>query len=110
MKVHWQKLKAEEINIRCPICDRLTAPPDEHYCEHTFFVHVAPSVDDSFFDFIHPDMAKSLSKRFNKRSKLHEKLIVNLDLLYSCQVYDVTESSGYYPTRIVVGFVNTKTN
>lgn len=109
MKLTWQKLKSETINLKCPICDHQTAPPDYPYCEHTLFVYVDPSADDSFFDFVHSDMTKSLSSRFNKSSKLHKKLIMKLDLPYSCQVFDITESCGYYPTRVVVGFFVTIT-
>jgi len=106
MNLHWQKQKAEVINIKCPICGHQTAPPDYPYCEHTLFVYVDPSADDPIFDFMLPDMAKRLGQDFGKGNKLHRNLIKKLDLPYSCQIYDVTESSGYFPTIIVAGFVD----
>lgn len=108
MEVHWEKFTAEEIRIRCPICGHQTVPPEYPYCEHTLFVYIDPSADDPFFDFLHMDISRSLGADFDKRGKLQKKLIMNLKLPYSCQVYDVTESSGYYPTRIVTGFSITR--
>jgi len=108
MKLHWQKLRAEQIEIRCPVCDHQIAPPGDPYCEHTLFVYVDPSTDDSFFDFIHPDMTKQLGQNFRKSTKLRRSMIKNLGLPYTCQVHDVTESSGQYPTRVVVGFIDTE--
>ncbi len=106
MKTNWHKSQSEKIVVRCPVCGHKTAPPDYPHCLHTLFVYVDPSAGDAFFDFMRDDLAAAWK---NRRARVpNRKNIASLDIATSCEVWDVSESSGYYPTRVVAGYDMTK--
>ena len=102
MKTNWHKSRSEKIVVSCPVCGHKTGPPDYPHCSHTLFVYVDPSADDAFFDFIRDDVEAAWKNR--KARILNKKIIDSLDIATSCEVWDVSESSSYYPTRVVAGY------
>ncbi len=102
MKTIWHKSRSLEIDIKCPICGHQTATPKYLYCAHTLFVFLDSTVDDPFFDFMRQDFSEAWQNVGLKKPT--KKSIESLDLLKSCEVWDVTESSGYHPVRIVIGY------
>lgn len=103
MKTTWYKSQSKEIVINCPICGHQTVPPKYPYCEHTVFVFVEPSGDDSFFDYMRSDFADAWDKVDTKKPT--KKAIASLNIFASCEVWEVSESSGYHPTKVVAGYV-----
>jgi hypothetical protein len=134
MNIKWCRRKANNIEIHCPCCKHRAAPHDYPYCEHTIFVYVEPAADDPGFDYVTPEFAiaylaayrsrlvqsddqpeidpvseacftsGSLPAIHNQVIRLYEELLSQTNVPEKASVYDVTESGGYYPTRVIVGF------
>ena len=111
MQVEWKTTETEEISVKCPICDHQTAPPEYPYCEHcehTLFVYLDPYADDSKFDFMREYFASEWEHLGDDVNEPDEITLKSIKLDISCVVFDITESLGHYPTRIIVGFDSKK--
>ena len=108
MQVEWKTSEIEDIDIKCPICGHQTAPPEYPYCSHTLFVYIVPYIDDASFDFMREDFASSWEHLGDDVIKPDEIVLKSIKLDISCVVFDITESLGHYPTRIIVGFDSKK--
>ena len=53
----FEAFEQGEINYVCPVCGHQLLLPEYPYCEHLIFLHVAPTIDDSNFEFISRDFA-----------------------------------------------------
>jgi hypothetical protein len=102
MKTIWHKSQSDEIKLTCPICGHQTAPPQYPYCDHTVFVLVEPSGDDAFFDLMRSDFAEAWNELCEDIPI--RKAIASLNIIDSCEVWEVSESSGYYPVTVIAGY------
>ena len=98
----WLITDEENIDIKCPVCQHQIAP--RSFCEHTIFVYVQSSSDDSFFDYMRSDFEQAWEAMADSDIAIDEKGLDKLNLGVCSKIYDVTKSSKLYPTRVVAGF------
>lgn len=101
MEIKWKKSRVKDIVVNCPICKHQTVPPIYPYCSHTVFVYLVPYFDDSSFVYQRNDYLTEWSgTRFKKPNR---KNLSSMNFIESCEVLEMSESSGYYPSKVIVG-------
>lgn len=86
-------------SIKCPVCgnEYMTNMPDGSYCKHTAFFCVISPGSEPIFPFIRDDIQVS------GRDVYDENTCTELGNRLDIDIHYLTESSGYYPSIVVLG-------